>query len=111
MARPSFRLTDEQRLQIKSMAAMGTPQDQIARKMGCTAKTLRLHCRDELDLGVIEATYNVSKTLYQMATSGTCVAATIFWMKTRGGLKENPGYPGGELPPPPFIVKQEEAPA
>ncbi len=33
MPRPRLKPTDEQRRMVKSMAAMGTPQEQIARKI------------------------------------------------------------------------------
>jgi hypothetical protein len=71
MSRPQFNPTQEQRALVKSMAAMGIPHEDIARKIGVRSpKTLRKHFHDELDLGAMEANYKVLKTLFEMATSG-----------------------------------------
>jgi hypothetical protein len=105
MARPTFAPTADQRALVKSMAGLGVPHEEIARKIGIRSpKTLRKHFRDELDLGATEADYNVRRTFYQMATSGQCPAATIFWMKTRAGWRERPAVEPALAPPPPFIV-------
>jgi len=109
MPRPQLHPTDEQRRLVKSMAAVGIPQEEIARKIGVrSAKTLRKHFRDELCLGMTDANYMVGQTLFRMATSGEFPAATIFWAKTWMGLRERPPDstpPGG--PPPPFVVAQD----
>jgi hypothetical protein len=110
MARPSLKPTEDQRRLVKSMAAMGTPHEGIARKIGCSAKTLRLRFRDELDSGVTEANYMVAQTLYKMATSGDCVAATIFWTKTRNQFRERDGNDARQIAPPPFLIGCEETP-
>ena len=109
MPRPQLNPTEDQRHLVKSMAAVGISQEQIALKIGVRSpKTLRKHFRKELDLGMTEANYKVAQTLFQMATSGECPAATIFWAKTRNGFRERPASsvtPAG--PPPPFVVAQE----
>jgi hypothetical protein len=108
MARPIFTPTPEQRALVKSMAGLGVPHEDIARKIGVRSpKTLRKHFRDELDLGSTDADYNVRRTLYQMATSGEYPAATIFWMKARAGWRERPAFEGATVPPPPFVVARE----
>ena len=105
MPRPQLNPTEEQRLIVKSMAAVGVPHEDIARKLGIrSAKTLRKHFREELDLGVIDANYKVGKTLFEMAIGGEEIAATIFWAKTRKLFREpstDGAVPAG---PPPFIV-------
>ena len=104
MPRPMFTPTADQRALVKSMAGVGFPHEDIARKIGIRSpKTLRKHFRDELDLGATEADYNVRRTFYQMATSGQCPAATIFWMKVRAGWRERPAVEPASAPPP-FIV-------
>jgi len=108
MARPQLNPTKEQRDIVKSMAAMGTPHQDIALKIGIRSpKTLRKYFRQELDLGATEANYKVAKTLFGMATSGDCPAATIFWAKTRNGFREHPQSAGAPIAPPPFIVARE----
>jgi hypothetical protein len=91
------------------MAAMGTPQEDTARLIGIRSpKTLRKHFRKELDLGATEANYKVATTLFSMATSGQCPAATIFWMKTRNRFRERPPEEASRIMPPPFIVAREQ---
>lgn len=55
MARKPFLATDGMREQVRSLAVRGVRQDDIATIIGCDAKTLRKHFRNELDLGMAEA--------------------------------------------------------
>jgi hypothetical protein len=108
MPRPNFRPTEEQRRMVKSLSAFGVPQEQMANRMGIRSpKTLRKHFRDELDGGALEANSKVAKTLFDMATSGQVPAATMFWLKCRAGWKERPMFEPAAIPPPPFVVAQE----
>jgi hypothetical protein len=95
---------DQQRKTVRSMAAYGVPQEEIAHCMGLrSAKTLRDHFRKELDRATAEANAQVAQTLYQMATSGKNIAATIFWLKARARWQER----GGSAPPvaaPPLVI-------
>jgi hypothetical protein len=107
MPRPRFIPTDEQRRLVKSLAAIGTKQCEIAPLVGVRSeKTLRKYFRQELDRGELEANGKVAQALYQMATSGKNVAATVFWLKCRAGWRERPH--GSPLPsvPPAFIVER-----
>lgn len=110
MPRPRLTPGDEQRRLVKSMAAMGTPQEHIARKIGIRSpKTLRKYFRDELDFGTAEANYKVAQTLFQMATSGKCIAATQFWLKTRGRFRDDSQDQQNVRPaPPPFVVALDQ---
>ena len=104
MPRLPISPTEEQRRLVKSMAAVGVPHEDIGRKIGIRSpKTLRKHFREELDLGMIDANYNVGKTFYEMATGGQEVAATIFWVKIRNMFRESPPS-SGTGGPAPFIV-------
>jgi len=112
MARPQFKPNDDHRRMVKSMAAMGIPHEQIATKIGIRSpKTLRRHFRDELDLGSTEANYKVAQTLFQMATSGECPAATIFWAKTRNRFRERDREEPARVIPPAFIVAPQQGDA
>ena len=42
----------------------------------------------DVDLGIIDANYNVGKPLYEMATSAGEPSATIFWDNTRNRVRE-----------------------
>jgi hypothetical protein len=98
---PHFHPTDEDRTKIARMSRLGIPQTQIAIVFGIDPKTLRKHCRKELDQA-IEANVKVATTLFNMATSGKNTAATIFWAKTRLRFK----YGG---PPPEELDESETA--
>jgi hypothetical protein len=109
MPRPRFTPTDEQRRLVKSLAAIGTKQCDIAPLVGVRSeKTLRKYFRQQLDRGELEANGKVAQVLFQMATSGKNVAATVFWLKCRGGWTEK--YSGPVLPAmqPAFIVRRGE---
>jgi hypothetical protein len=86
--RPPHQPTDADRAKVKAMSAYGIPQEQIARVFDIDSKTLRLHYRDELDLGVIEANAQVAKTLFNQATKEGNTTAAIWWTKSRMGWKE-----------------------
>jgi ribosomal protein L29 len=83
-----YEPTAEQRRTVKTMAGFGVPHEDIATFLGIDAKTLRKHCREELDRGTTEANAKVAQSLFQMATQGKNVAAAIFWMKARAGWRE-----------------------
>src|SRR5437764_412551 len=89
MARPSFRVKEEDRKLVRSMAALGLRQDQIAETVGLRSpKTLRKHFRRQLDAGLAEATLMVARVAHKMATSGRNPGATMYWLKTRAGWSE-----------------------
>lgn len=83
-----FVPTDEQRRMVKVMSGFGIPQPDVASQIGIDAKTLRKHFREELDRGMTEANMRVAQSLFTMATTGSNVAAAIFWMKARAGWRE-----------------------
>ena len=107
MARPRFIPNVEQRGMVRSMAAYGIRQEEIARCLGLrSAKTLRRHFREELDRAAPEANARVAQSLYQQATAGKKTAAAIFWLKVRAGWREAAtGTPQLVEAPPPFVVR------
>jgi hypothetical protein len=89
--RPAFAPSDEQRRQVKALAAYGVPQDDIATVLAIDAKTLRKHFWPELQNGAIEANAKVAQSLFQRATTekgSAGVTAAIFWLKVRAGWRE-----------------------
>ena len=109
MARPRFIPNVEQRGMVRSMAAYGIRQEEIARCLGLrSAKTLRRHFREELDRAAPEANARVAQSLYQQATAGKNTGAAIFWLKVRAGWRE-PAYGAPRAAEaPPFIVSAEK---
>jgi hypothetical protein len=80
--------TDEQRRLVKTMAGLGTPQDDIARVVDISAVTLRQHYRRELDTAMAEANVRVAQSLFNMAVNDKNTSAAIFWLKARAGWRE-----------------------
>jgi hypothetical protein len=110
MPRPELQPTQEQRMMVKQYAALGVPQEHIARKVGIRSpKTLRLHYREELDLGQVEANATIAGALYKKAKDGH-VDAQKFWLKNRAGWKDGSGTAQSAPSIPPFIVTGPEEP-
>ena len=87
MARRPFVVNAAIREKVRHVAGLGVPQDDIARIVQCSPKTLRKRCRTDLDCGVAEANAIVSGCLFAAAQRGD-VTAQIFWLKTRGRWRE-----------------------
>ena len=110
MSRPRFAPSDPQRQLVKSLAAYGIRQEEIAGKIGVSAKTLRRYFREELDRGTTDANAQVAQTMYKMAKSGKFPAATMFWLKCRADWRQN-GRVGREATEtPPFVVEVIKGP-
>ena len=82
MARNPFVVNAAVREKVRHLAGLGVRQDDIARIVKCSPKTLRKRCRDDLDGGIAEANAIVSGSLFAAAKGGN-VVAQIFWLKTR----------------------------
>ena len=87
MARKPFDVNDAVREKVRHLAGLGVRQDDIARIVRCSPKTLRKRCRDDLDCGIAEANAIVSGSLFAAAKGGN-VTAQIFWLKTRAQWRE-----------------------
>jgi hypothetical protein len=107
MPRPKLKPTEEDRLLVRSLAAVGTPQEDIARKVGIRSpKTLRKYFREVLDLAATEANANVGGALYKSAMAGN-TDAQKFWLERRAGWKIWP-FSSAKVAPPPFIVARDK---
>src|SRR5450432_392294 len=107
MPRPKLNPTAEQRLQVKSLAAVGTPHEDIALKIGIRSpKTLRKYFRVELNLGAIEANASVGGALYKSAMAGS-IDAQKYWLERRANWRPR-AFSSGTSAPPPFIVAREK---
>jgi hypothetical protein len=96
--RPAFIVNEALREKVAYLAGLGVPQDDIAKIVGCSPKTLRKRFRDELDRGVADAHAIIAGCLFAAAKAGT-IPAMIFWMKTRARWREQPPA-DGSLPMP-----------
>ena len=90
--RPLHVPTAETRRQVEMMAAFGNTEGQIARIVGVSEPTLRLHYRCELDNGHVRANNMVAMNHFKQATNDDpkSVQAAQFWLKTRAGWREPP---------------------
>jgi hypothetical protein len=107
MARKAFTPSEEQRHLVKVLSSYGIRHQDIATEVELRSpKTLRKHFREELDRGRIEATIRVGKSLYEMATSGEHLSATIYWLSRQAGWRWNPA--GETRPVPDFVVARDK---
>ena len=67
MARNPFVVKATVREKVRHLAELGVRQDDIARIIRCSPKTLRKRCRDDLDGGIAEANAIVSGSLFAAA--------------------------------------------
>jgi hypothetical protein len=86
--RPSYRPTEKERKMVESMAAYSIKQRDIALAMGLSPMTLRKHFATEIAVARIKANARVSETAFNLAISGKCPAATVFWLKCQAGWRE-----------------------
>ena len=87
MARKPFVVNAPVREKVRHLAGLGVRQDDIAKIVRCSPKTLRKRCRDDLDGGVAEANAIVSGCLFAAAKGGN-ITAQIFWLKSRARWRE-----------------------
>ena len=87
MARNPFVVNAAVREKVRHLAGLGVRQDDIARIVKCSPKTLRKRCRDDLDGGIAEANAIVSGSLFAAAKGGN-ITAQIFWLKSRARWRE-----------------------
>ena len=100
MGRPTHEPTEKTRIEVNTLASVGTPQDEIAKYIGVDRKTLTKHYRDELDRAMIGANAQVARRLFKQTENNT--AAAIFWLKCRAGWVdtqkvEMTGANGGDI--------------
>lgn len=89
--RPPYEPTEKDRAQVKTMAAMGIPDYDIAKVMNLSSPTIRKYFWTELETGHIEANAKVAQSLFKQATDPTnpkSATCCIFWLKCRAGWRE-----------------------
>lgn len=117
MPRKAHEPTPESRVEVRTLASLGMPQDEIAAYIGISKPTLAKHYGEELKLSAIKANANVGKFLYTMASGGAlkqgasygeCSRAAMFWAKTRMGWRETNNLDhtssDGTMTPPKTVV-------
>jgi len=85
---PPHKPTKESTGKVSAMAAVGIPQEDIARVIGIDKKTLTKHYREVLDTSATKADAAVGGALYKNALGGD-TSAQIWWSKARMRWKES----------------------
>jgi hypothetical protein len=88
--RPKYEPTEADRNTVKTMAACGISQDEIARCIGTSGiapKTLRGHFRNELSTAVTQVNALAGSQVIAAMKRGEAWAC-CFWLKCRAGWKE-----------------------
>lgn len=109
--RPKFEPSDKDRAVVKAMTGYGICQDEVARVVGVSDKTLRKHFKAELATAATEANAAVAQSMFQMATKGKQVLAGIFWLKARAGWRETVQVEGPGGAPIALSFRWADAPA
>ena len=86
--RPWHRVTADSRRMVREAVGLGLQQNNVARLLGISPKTLRRHYRYEIDTGVDQVNLDVARALYTRAASGKDTIASIFMLKARAGWKD-----------------------
>lgn len=92
--RPAVKRSEEVARRVKSYAAVGISQAEIARLFDLHEETLRKLYAQELSTAGAEATAKVAGKLFKLCMDEN-VTAIIFWMKTRGRWREAREDEGG----------------
>ena len=91
--RPEFEPTQEQERICSLGVAFGLTHEQIAKLVGCSAKTLRKHFRTSLETGKEKLIMSIGSKLYSKAMKGD-VTSAIFLAKTKAGFRETVEHEG-----------------
>ena len=86
MTRP-HEPTEAQKAEVRALASMGIPHDQISAYIGIDKKTLYKYYREILDRSKIQANMKMAQCLFKQAQEGS-TAATIFWLKAQAGWQD-----------------------
>ena len=79
--------TEAQKAEVRALASMGIPHDQISAYIGIDKKTLYKYYREILDRSKIQANMKMAQCLFQQAQNGSTPAA-IFWLKVQAGWQD-----------------------
>jgi len=108
MPRAKIKPTEEDRRKVRSMSACGIEPDDIATYFGRPVKAFLKCYEKDIFRAKVEADAKVGKTLIEMATGGVEVAATIFYLKTRGSFHEHQEAAAPPAVIPNFVVSLEK---
>lgn len=99
---PAHVPTQATRSLVMLACATGITNEQIARMVGIAESTLKVHYAEELRDGGQKLLMGIAGNLARIAQDFNhpkAVTAAIFWLKTKGGFKEDGPPPGDEAKP------------
>ncbi len=79
---PGTPISPEQSAQVRHLAILGLRLSVISTFFGVTPEELNDSCGPEIAAAARHAKQAVLGSLYDMATSGKNISATIFWLRT-----------------------------
>ena len=88
--RPPFDPTEDEKMTVGMMCAVGIPHEGIALCIGDNGiddKTMRKHFAEELKTAKIKANAKIGGSIFNAAIGGNMTAASL-WAKTQMGWKE-----------------------
>ena len=105
MVRTVFKPTEGKKCLVQGLARRWIRPEDIASWLDlCSPKTMRKHFREELDRGRIAADFEILKNAYKMATAGTCLSATIYYVNRRAARRAHLAPGTNPVPAPDFVV-------
>jgi hypothetical protein len=90
---------------VRKLAASGASEQDIAALMSIPVKRLRTRFRSELQTGLAEGKQQVLDRLYEAASSGSNLSATIFWIKSVCGWRDTGAAQSAAAQWPAFVVQ------
>lgn len=87
MGRKAKEFTPDELKLMVNMASVGITQEQIAKVMGVSTKTLHNKVQKELEAARLKGVASIAGALFKNAQKGN-VTAQIFIMKTQAGWRE-----------------------
>jgi hypothetical protein len=105
MPRLTRLITYQDRYDLAERIAAGSTEEDVATVLNMPVDRMKRIFRRELAFQAAESKHKVLSKLYEAATSGENINATLFWAKARYGWRDT-----GTPPPPPaapinFIVQ------
>jgi hypothetical protein len=103
-------ITYSDRCEVAERLQAGSNEEDIASFLNMPIERVRRLFRRELDLHPVESKHKVLSKIYEAATSGKNIPASIFWAKSRFGWRDT-GAPGmaGSTAWQPFVVEIDGA--
>jgi len=111
MTRVRFIPSQEQRDEVRRLAATGAVDSDISAQLDIPEKKLRKLFRSELRKGAAAANQQALDKLHDFVSSGDNLSAIIFWLKAKCGWRDTGAAAGGGVTvvSPKLIIRPENS--